>query len=147
MASRLNRHHPDWYTCYLAASFFMGDYERAAALFERAPDGLPEVRPYLAAAYALAGQRGQAKRHVAAYLRNHSLHWAGNPALWRSLQYSIARTPRKPNGRLRGCGWQEYQPDTVLGPLGSNFAESMISVLRRVRLRYRSCLASVGPSE
>jgi tetratricopeptide (TPR) repeat protein len=81
LAIRLNPHHPNWYLCYLGASYFLlGDYEKAISLMEPTPEALPEVRAFLMAAHIHAGQFAEAKRHAEEFLRTYSLHWRGTPS-------------------------------------------------------------------
>jgi TolB-like protein/Tfp pilus assembly protein PilF len=80
-AMRLNPHHPDWYLCFLGASYFLrGEYEKMIDLMERAPEGLPEVRALLAAAYAHVDRPAEAGRHLGEFLRTYSQHWSGAPS-------------------------------------------------------------------
>jgi TolB-like protein/Tfp pilus assembly protein PilF len=81
-AVRLNPRHPDWYLAFLGACFFRDDrYADAAAIWERAPDAVPEIRACLAAACILAGRPQDARRHMEEFLRRFALHWTGQPGV------------------------------------------------------------------
>ena len=79
-AIRLNPFHGDFYLCFLGASlFFLDRYEEAIAAFSQAPDGLPEVRALVAAAYALTQRLDEAQEIIQAFIANYSLNWVGEP--------------------------------------------------------------------
>jgi adenylate cyclase len=81
-AIRLNPRHPDWYLAFLGACFFRANrYADAAALWERAPDAVPEIRACLAAACILDGRPPDARRHMEEFLRRFALHWTGQPGV------------------------------------------------------------------
>jgi adenylate cyclase len=81
-AIRLNPRHPDWYIAYLGGCFFRADrYAEATAIWERAPDAVPEARAVLAAAYVLAGRPEEGRRHMQKFLKRFSLHWTGRPSV------------------------------------------------------------------
>jgi TolB-like protein/Flp pilus assembly protein TadD len=62
----LNPMHPNWYHCDRAmALYVMGDYEAAAAAFERLPLLGPWTRCRVASCYAQLGKTDEARRHMA----------------------------------------------------------------------------------
>jgi len=64
-AMRLNPRHPDWYlSCAAVPLFVLERYGDAAALLARAPRAFVDVPAYLAAAFALAGDRDRAAASV-----------------------------------------------------------------------------------
>ena len=68
-AIRLNPHHPDFYLNFLAASFFFLErFEDSIAAAEQTPDGLPDARAMLAAAYALVGRMDGAREHIGKFV-------------------------------------------------------------------------------
>ena len=81
-AIRLNPRHPDWYLAFLGGCFFRARrYADAAAIWDRAPDSIPEVRACLAAACVLTGRTQDARRHMEEFLRRSASHWAGRPSV------------------------------------------------------------------
>lgn len=81
-AIRLNPRHPDWYLAFLGGCFFRARrYADAAAIWDRAPDSIPEVRACLAAACILTGRPQDARRHMAEFLRRSASHWVGRPSV------------------------------------------------------------------
>lgn len=68
-AIALNPNHPNWYFAGLGeASFFVGEFDAAAAALRRGPDSLPETDLYLAATEALRGEKVAARTHAARFL-------------------------------------------------------------------------------
>jgi adenylate cyclase len=81
LAMRLNPRHPDWYFAMVGGTMFRARrYAEAAAMMERAPDSVPEVRAIAAAAYAIVGRLDDARRHMQEFLRRFPQHWPGQPS-------------------------------------------------------------------
>jgi hypothetical protein len=79
---RLNPRYPDWYLAYLGGCLFRAQtYADAAAVWERVPDAVPEVRAVLAAACVLSGRPDDGRRHMAEFIRRFPLHWSGAPSV------------------------------------------------------------------
>ena len=74
----LNPHHPDWYLALLAFLLFMARrHEDALAVIERAPEALPELPAWQAAACAHLGRDEEAKRHAERFVAAAEALWMG----------------------------------------------------------------------
>ena len=68
-ATRLHPRHPEWYLPAAAVpAFVLGRHADAAALLAAAPRAMVDVPAYLAASYALAGDRARAAEALAMFL-------------------------------------------------------------------------------
>lgn len=99
LAARLNPFHDDWYYAYAAMpEFFLGEYEAALTLMDRAPELAADVDAYRAAAEVHRGRMTEARAALERFRVSFRRHVTGNrmpqpgeAARWLALINPFAR--------------------------------------------------------